>query len=90
MIDGEYKVIIKHNGESETKDVTHDVSKKPPGRPRKFKEDEKTEVIGVRLLSKQVRFLEKYGGQYGGKTGYVTHLVEKEMERLGVISKWSD
>lgn len=56
--------------------------KRPPGRPRKFKKDEKTEVIGVRLLAEEVRFLEEYGGKYGGKTGYVTYLIRKEMERM--------
>lgn len=58
------------------------VEKRKPGRPRKFKKDANTEVIGVRLLSEEVRFLEEYGGKYGGKTGYVTHLIRQEMERI--------
>ena len=57
---------------------------KKPGRPRKYKEGEKTEVIGVRLLDNEVRFLEEYGGKYGGKTGYVTYLIREEMKRLNV------
>ena len=57
---------------------------KKPGRPRKFKEGEKTEVIGVRLLDNEVRFLEEYGGKFGGKTGYVTYLIREEMKRLNV------
>lgn len=56
--------------------------KRPPGRPRKFKKNEKTEVIGVRLLAEEVRFLEEYGGKYGGKTGYVTYLIKQEMEKI--------
>ena len=57
---------------------------KKPGRPRKYKEGEKTEVIGVRLLDSEVRFLEEYGGKFGGKTGYVTYLIREEMKRLNV------
>jgi len=56
--------------------------KRPPGRPRKFKKDEKTAVIGVKLLEEEVRFLEEYGGKYGGKTGYVTYLVRQEMDKI--------
>ena len=58
------------------------ISKKAPGRPRKFKKEENTVVLGIRVLEEEARFLEKYGGEYGGKTGYVTHLIRQEMERL--------
>ena len=54
------------------------------GRPRKFLEGEDTKVIGVKLRMNEVTFLEEYGGKYGGKTGYVTFLIRKEMERMGV------
>ena len=87
MIEGEYKVIIEHNGDSETKDVMPNVLKRAPGRPRKFAKDENTVVLGIRVKEEEALFLEEYGGKYGGKTGYVTHLIQKEMERLGVTSK---
>lgn len=54
------------------------------GRPRKFKKGEDTKVCGIKMLKSEADFLEEYGGKYGGKTGYVTHLVRQEMERLGV------
>ena len=56
--------------------------KRAPGRPRKFKKDDNTVVLGIRVLEEEARFLEEYGGKYGGKTGYVTYLIRKEMERL--------
>ena len=59
-------------------------TKRKPGRPRKFKEDDETFVIGVKLLVNEARFLEEYGGKYGGKTGYVTYLIREEMKRRGV------
>lgn len=65
--------------------VNKPAPKRPPGRPRKFKKDDKTEVIGVRLLAEEVRFLEEFGGKYGGKTGYVTYLIRKEMERMNKL-----
>ena len=58
--------------------------KKIGGRPRKYGVDEDTKVIGVKLRLNEVSFLEEYGGKFGGKTGYVTYLIHKEMERLGV------
>lgn len=57
-------------------------TKKAPGRPRKFKKDDNTVVLGIRVLEEEARFLEEFGGKYGGKTGYVTYLIRKEMERL--------
>ena len=55
--------------------------KRAPGRPRKFSEDERTVVLGIRVPEHFDAFLQEHGGIYGGKTGYVTHLIRKEMIR---------
>ena len=52
------------------------------GRPRKFPKGKKTVTLGIKVLDEENRFLEEYGWKYGGKTGYVTHLIRKEMERV--------
>ena len=56
--------------------------KKTVGRPRKFKEDVKTVFVNVQLLDSEVKFLQKYGGEFGGKTGYIRKLVQEEMSRV--------
>lgn len=56
--------------------------KKAPGRPRKFAKDEDTVVLGIRVKKEEALFLEEYGGKFGGKTGYVTHLIRQEMDRV--------
>ena len=53
--------------------------KRAPGRPRKFAANEKTVVLGIRVPAHYDDFLQEHGGIYGGKTGYVTHLIRKEM-----------
>ena len=65
----------------ETAKVMEEVKKKP-GRPRKFENTEDTVVLGIRVLKEEAKFLEKFGGEYGGKTGYVTHLIRQEMKRI--------
>ena len=55
--------------------------KKKPGRPRKFQKNEKTVVLGIKVKEEEARFLEEYGGKYGGKTGYVTYLIQQEMKK---------
>ena len=64
-----------------TKNVIEEVKNKP-GRPRKYEKTDATVVLGIRVLKEEAKFLEKYGGEYGGKTGYVTHLIRKEMKRV--------
>lgn len=56
--------------------------KRAPGRPRKFSKDEDTVVLGIRVKKEEALFLEEYGGKFGGKTGYVTHLIRQEMDRV--------
>lgn len=65
----------------ETAKVIEEVKKKP-GRPRKFENTDETVVLGIRVLKEEAKFLEKFGGEYGGKTGYVTHLIRQEMKRI--------
>lgn len=83
-----FKVIVEPEEEMTTDNISisqtnqKPVSKKAPGRPRKFKKDDNTVVLGIRVLEEEARFLEEFGGKYGGKTGYVTYLIRKEMERL--------
>ena len=67
----------------EPQKVVSDDSKKKFGRPRKFQEGEPVKTIGVKLRASEAKFLEEYGGKYGGKTGYVTYLIREEMNRLG-------
>ena len=56
--------------------------KRAPGRPRKFAKNEATVVLGIRVKQEEALFLEEYGGKFGGKTGYVTHLIRQEMDRV--------
>lgn len=56
--------------------------KRAPGRPRKFAKNETTVVLGIRVKQEEALFLEEYGGKFGGKTGYVTHLIRQEMDRV--------
>ena len=69
--------------ENKPQKVVSDDSKKKFGRPRKFQEGEPVKTIGVKLRASEAKFLEEYGGKYGGKTGYVTYLIREEMNRLG-------
>jgi len=70
--------------------VTEVAKKKPatakkkasPGRPKKFNDINDTEILGIRVLKSEARFLEEHGGIYGGKTGYVRKLVQEEMRRI--------
>ena len=55
--------------------------KRAPGRPRKFAVDEPTVVLGIRVKEEEAAFLERHGGAFGGKTGYVTMLIREEMRR---------
>ncbi len=82
----EFRVTIEQQENTSLLECINVIEKpvRKPGRPRKFKENDKTEVIGVRLLENEVRFLEEYGGKFGGKTGYVTYLVREEMKKRGV------
>lgn len=66
-------------------EMTHQSTKKQkraPGRPRKFAKDEHTVVLGIRVKEEEAAFLERYGGSFGGKTGYVTLLIREEMRRV--------
>lgn len=71
-----------------SKEIQNDVpeakpaKKKTPGRPRKFSKDENTVFLGIQVKEEEARFLEKYGGEFGGKTGYVTRLIRQEMDRV--------
>lgn len=51
-------------------------------RRRKFADDAVTKFLNVQLLESEIKFLEKYGGEFGGKTGYVRKLVQEEMKRV--------
>lgn len=55
---------------------------KAGNRRRKFADDAVTKFISVQLLESEVKFLEKYGGEFGGKTGYIRRLVQQEMQRV--------
>lgn len=56
---------------------------KDPGSHRRiFPEDAVTKFVNVQLLESEVKFLEKYGGEFGGKTGYIRRLVQQEMARV--------
>lgn len=57
-------------------------AKKTVGRPRKFTEDVKTVFVNVQLLEEEEKFLQKYGGEFGGKTGYIRKLIQQEMARV--------
>lgn len=62
--------------------VTPRKKKRAPGRPFKYDENEVVEVLGVRIPDYQMRFLEENCGRYGGKTGYIRHIIEEEMKRI--------
>ena len=62
--------------------VTPRKKKRAPGRPFKYDENEVVEVLGVRIPDYQMRFLEENCGRYGGKTGYIRHIIEEEMKRV--------
>lgn len=66
----------------EPKKPTPAKKRRAPGRPRKFNKDEETVVLGIRVKKEEASFLEIHGGKYGGKTGYVTHLIREEMKRI--------
>lgn len=57
-------------------------AKRAPGRPRKFKKNEETVVLGIRVKKEEAEFLERHGGAFGGKTGYVTLLIQEEMRNF--------
>lgn len=68
----------------ENMDVAPEPLKKkdPASRRRKFADDAVTKFVSVQLLESEVKFLEKYGGEFGGKTGYIRRLVQQEMSRV--------
>ncbi len=66
----------------EPKKPTPAKKKRAPGRPFKYDANEVVEVLGVRIPDYQMRFLEENCGRYGGKTGYIRHIIEEEMKRV--------
>ena len=74
----------KEVGEASPESVPEVIPEKkdPPARRRKFADDAVTKFISVQLLESEVKFLEKYGGEFGGKTGYIRRLVQQEMQRV--------
>lgn len=52
------------------------------GRPQKYKNTDKVIKVAAYLLEDEVKFLEKFGGEFGGKSGYIKHLVDLEMKRV--------
>lgn len=63
-------------------DKNTSASKGSKNRRRKFADDAVTKFVNVQLLDSEVKFLEKYGGEFGGKTGYIRKLVQEEMARV--------
>lgn len=49
------------------------------GRPKKH-DQPPTRVIAY-VTEEEHRFLKKYGGEYDGISGYIQHLIQKEMKR---------
>lgn len=59
-----------------------ELKKEVKNKRRKFADDAVTKFLNVQLLESEIKFLEKYGGEFGGKTGYVRKLVQEEMKRV--------
>ena len=76
------EVIEEAPKETPKKKAPSKSKKRAPGRPTKYTDDEVLVVLGARIPEEQMEFITRYGGAYGGKTGYIQHLIAKEMERV--------
>ncbi len=76
------KVVESDSQVPPTEVIESTKTKDRPGRQRIFPEGAPTKFVNVQLLESEVAFLQKYSGEYGGKTGYVRKLVQDEMARV--------
>lgn len=82
IVDDIQNNLLNHVEENDPEPPKPKTKKRAPGRPRKFSKDESTVFLGIQVKEEEARFLEKFGGEYGGKTGYVTKLIREEMARV--------